>query len=257
MAGYWLKVYTETINDYKYHLLSDAGKLGIYEALIVAKDYDLDGVLPSVQELAFRTRRTVEWWQSVLDELHSIEFVVTNNDGDLVIRKFSERQAAITGAQRYTEHRKRSHKKEFDTVSETQTNRLQTQTNRCDIQTNRDGDIEIEKEIEKEIDKSGASAAPLQDEMIDYVAITGHKPRRNQVDAVITAMQAITRKDRRDYLQQFWAEWSSRGYNPYGLAWLTEWAHTGIPARKNARAEPDLTDNTRFLRGQYADVGEC
>lgn len=244
MAGYWLKVYTEIINDYKYHQLTDAGKVGLYEALIIAKDYDREGVLPCVQELAFRTRRTVEWWQAVLDELRAIEFVVTNGH-DTIIRKFSERQAAISDAQRHVEYRKRKHSKEFDSVT--------------DALTFRDGEKEIEKEIEGEEDtdtESGASAAP--DALEEFAAVTGHHPRKEQTDKVITAMQSIQRTDRRFVLQKCWDEWSSRGYNPYGLAWLTEWAITGIPASKHTTTAPkaDKDDYLRFTAGKFGHIGE-
>lgn len=252
MAGYWLKVYTEIINDYKYHQLTDAGKVGLYEALIIAKDYDRDGILPSVQELAFRTRRTVEWWQAVLDELRAIDFVVTNGH-DVIIRKFSERQAAISDAQRHVEYRKRKHSKEFDAVTEPV--------------TNRDGDIEIEKEIdtdtEKELSDGGADApaAVVDPEFYVYSKITGFTSFPGAwVKATDNARLAIRgilmekRYDKQaaiDYLMPFWEEYRKRNLPPSQFHWL-DWAVTGtIPALRappgKANQKPAEIDPKEYM----------
>ena len=258
MAGYWLKVYTEIINDYKYHQLTDAGKVGLYEALIIAKDYDREGVLPCVQELAFRTRRTVEWWQAVLDELRAIEFVVTNGH-DTIIRKFSERQAPTDAKTRAKMSREIAHRNEFkakETAYETHADAYETH-----------GDIEIEKEIdtdtEKEICDGGADApaAVIDPEFYVYSKITGFTSFPGAwVKATDNARLAIRgilmekRYDKQaaiDYLMPFWEEYRKRNLPPSQFHWL-DWAVTGtIPALRappgKAKQKPAEIDPKEYM----------
>lgn len=99
MAGYWLKLYTEIIDDPKYHRLSDTAKLGMVELMVVAKKSGTKGDLPDLEDICFYTRRAKEWWIPVIEELKSISFLV-DNGGHEKIRKFEERQAPADGAER-------------------------------------------------------------------------------------------------------------------------------------------------------------
>lgn len=113
MAGYWLKLYTEIIDDPKYYRLSDQAKLGMYELMLVAKKTGNDGSLPSIEDICFYTRRDESWWVAVFEELKHINFVSTGDDGGDKIRKFGERQAAIKDNERQTRYREALHKAEF------------------------------------------------------------------------------------------------------------------------------------------------
>ena len=100
MAGYWLKLYTEILDDPKYYRLSDNAKLGMYELMLVAKKIDSGGYLPSIQELNFYTRKQDGWWQPIINELVKIEFLVEDELDTYKIRKFEDRQASTIGADR-------------------------------------------------------------------------------------------------------------------------------------------------------------
>ena len=76
MAGYWLKLYTEILDDPKYYRLSDNAKLGMYELMIIAKKVDMEGWLPDIEDVCFYSRRQKEWWAPVIQELEQIKFVV-------------------------------------------------------------------------------------------------------------------------------------------------------------------------------------
>jgi len=112
MAGYWLKLYTEILDDPKYFKLSDNAKLGMIELMVVAKRINLDGEIPEIEDVAFHTRRTVRWWTKVFDELISIDYLVKNGE-KTIIRKFAERQSAVLDSERQRQHRIVTHKKEF------------------------------------------------------------------------------------------------------------------------------------------------
>jgi len=113
-AGYWLKLYTEILENPEYYRLSDNAKLGIYELLIVAKKVDQDGKLPTLEDLAFYTRRDEAWWTPVIQELQKIKFLIMDDSGSLVIRNFSTRQAPVDDAERKRQERAKKHRMEFE-----------------------------------------------------------------------------------------------------------------------------------------------
>jgi len=104
MAGYWLKLYTEILDDPKYFRLSDNAKLGMIELMVVAKKANLDGRLPLMCDVSFFTRRSNEWWEIVYNELLEIKFLEFHGDC-YVIRKFSERQKPVPATERSRQHR--------------------------------------------------------------------------------------------------------------------------------------------------------
>ena len=187
--------------------------------------------------------------------MRSIEFLVSNGH-DIIIRKFGERQAPVSDSERMIKSRAKKHRDEFTT---------DVLRNVTEPVTNRNGntDTEIDTDTEKE-SESGASAAPEAEKeddcLSEFTEITGHRPRKAQHDAIIAVMSGIQRTDRVNYLRTYWQEWSTRGYNPYGLAWLTEWARDGtIPAQRKG-AEAVVVDDTaqryKYTTGKYAAWGE-
>jgi len=249
MAGYWLKLYTEILEDPKYSRLSDNAKLGMYELMLVAKRFGDEGILPNVDDIAFYTRRQPEWWTAVLKELDSIHFI-TNTDDGCIIRKFSERQAPADGKTRAKMSREISHRNEF------RIKQTACETHDVACETHGETETETETEGERESEESDSPARPLP-ELDDYVSVTSHTPEPPVQGAIIKAMQAIKRKDRVAYLKPIFAEWMSRGYNPRNIAWLTEWAITGVPANKHTTtAKPDKDDYRRFTSGHFGHIGE-
>lgn len=145
MAGYWLKLYTEILDDPKYYRISDNAKIGMYELMLVAKKVGNDGDLPTLDDICFYTRRDEAWWIQVIDELKRINFVTIDEDGGDIIRKFGERQAAIPSDERQKKFRESLHKKEFTCdvpVTEVSRNVTESKSKRKIKST------EVEKEIE-------------------------------------------------------------------------------------------------------------
>jgi len=138
MAGYWLKLYVEILDDPKYYKLSDAARVGMYELMLLCKKIGSDGVIPSLEDVCFYTRRDVDWWFSVKNELAAINFLVECEEG-IMIRKFSERQAPVPSTERSRQHRIVKQKS------------IYTERNGNDDATKRDGDTEedTEEDIEK------------------------------------------------------------------------------------------------------------
>lgn len=56
---------------------------------------------------------------------------------------------------------------------------------------------------------------------------TGRIPGQGQYETVWQTIRKMNGNGNAEYLRPFWLEWSKRGYNPSGLAWLTDWAVSG------------------------------
>lgn len=168
MAGYWLKLYTEILDDPKYYRLSDNAKLGMYELMLVAKKVGFEGDLPSIADIEFYTRRQASWWVPVIDELKAIEFIVVNENGDK-IRKFEERQAAVTVTEKQRYYRESLHKKEFSSY-EPVTDALRNVTESKSKST----DVEVEKEIDVDADSGSGLVSTFLE------LYPGLKPRSDQ-----------------------------------------------------------------------------
>lgn len=148
-AGYWLKLYTEILDNPEYSRLSDAGKLGIYELLIVAKRVDLEGSLPVIEDIAFYTRRDAAWWTPVIQELKKIEFLIIDDSGTLLIRNFSTRQAPVDDAERKRQERSKKHRLEFEDtsghepVTELSRNVMENRHREAEAETETDADADV------------------------------------------------------------------------------------------------------------------
>jgi len=197
MAGYWLKLYTEILDDPKYYRLSDNAKLGMYELMLVAKKVGNAGDLPTLEDICFYTRRDESWWVPVIDELKRINFVTLDENGGDIIRKFEERQAAIKDDERQKKYREALHK-EFK-CNEPVTNLSRNVTeSKSKSKSKRES-----KSTEKEVDGDCGEL------ITEFVAITGieyPRGRKAEVewDAPLSALkvQGLTVADMRMAIQE-------------------------------------------------------
>ena len=146
--GYWLKLYTDVLDDPKYFRLSEEAKLGMYELMLVAKKIEngeLTGKLPTIDDIAFHTRKCREHWEKILPELESIGFVTNENELP-IIKNYTKRQGAIPDDVRAKQFRKKRNDAAMNSIT------IASQ-NSHDIVTNRDGETETDKkQIRKETD---------------------------------------------------------------------------------------------------------
>ena len=276
MAGYWLKLYTEILDDSKYFKLSDCAKVGLFELLLVAKRRGNNGELPNIEEIAFQTRKAEEWWKPVLKELLTINFIIENGK-DIVIRKFADRQAPIPGAERAKQSRTIRNAICHDTVTEAcETHALSYETNgdRLKIES------ETEEKQKEEAEKPPASAAPAQKILPTTTQYLEAGRFALQAFSQITGMVTFPAKDREaalvaieslrlkhdtvpkmvDYLRPFYDDWLKRKYSKTNLAWLTDWAVSGeIPKGKVVekviiKPDPMKTLNEYLSRKEQGNV---
>lgn len=149
MAGYWLKLYTEILDNPEYYRLSDNAKLGIYELLITAKKVDEDGLLPTLEDIAFYTRRDEAWWTPVIQELQKIKFLIIDDTGNLLIRNFANKQAPVDDAERKRQERARKHASEY---KDNDSHELVTELSRNVMESRNRVETEVETDVETDVD---------------------------------------------------------------------------------------------------------
>lgn len=143
--GYWLKLYTDVLDDPKYFRLSEEAKLGMFELMLVAKKVEsgeMTGNLPPIDEIAFHTRKTSEHWEKIMPELEAIGFVVIERDIPKV-KNYVKRQGAIPSETRVKQYRKKRNDGVMGDVTE-----LKRECN--EPVTNRNGDKKREEKNKKQ-----------------------------------------------------------------------------------------------------------
>lgn len=146
MAGYWLKLYTEILDDKKYYQLSDNAKLAMYELMLIAKRNDSDEI-PSIDDICFMTHnaRAKEWWESAIKELMTIKFIAPSAAAQ-IIRKWQDRQKPVPVTERSKQYREKKHEEEY-----------YGNDNATTMQRNV---TEIEREIKKEKEEEREDSSP-------------------------------------------------------------------------------------------------
>jgi hypothetical protein len=113
MAGYWLKLYTEILDDYKYHQLPDKSKLLMYELFLLAKKIDKNGILPEIDEIAFLLRRPKEEIMDAWEPLSRLG-IVSEDEDSAYVTHFQDRQAPIDSTERSKYYRDKKNKEAFE-----------------------------------------------------------------------------------------------------------------------------------------------
>jgi len=251
MAGYWLKLYTEILEDPKYYRMSDTGKLGMYELFLLAKkSVNGDGELPTVEDIAFYTRRAEEWWNSALTELEKYHIVEKNAEGMFYVRNFKTRQAPIEATERARQNRAIKNKNAYETYASEYEKYGETETEK------------IKNKSRGEVEQSNPPPAP------SYSITQTGDPFTTQVFSAVTGMTAIPGGDlpkvlpaidalrskypsvetMAAYLRPYYAHWQTkktkdgRPFSKSNCAWLYDWAVAGDPLPTDKRgplAKPD------------------
>jgi hypothetical protein len=113
MSGYyWVKLYTEIINDPKMATLPDRLWRRIVELFAIAGDFRQDGRIPETRQLAWILRMNPDDLELDLQQIASIGIIDKTIDGWMVTH-FKERQAPASGAQRMERLRENKQKQQY------------------------------------------------------------------------------------------------------------------------------------------------
>ena len=157
-SKYWFKLYHEILDDPKMGQLSDRLYRRCIELFALAGDYDQGGLLPEIEDIAWRLRLPVDELQKDIAELQSPKLnIITQNDNGLYVTNFSKRQEPISDAQRIKSFRERKQKEKYygnEPSNEDETHRY------TDIDTESDTDKEVEEENTNINGNDGNSNSP-------------------------------------------------------------------------------------------------
>lgn len=106
-SKYWIKLYHEILSDPKMGRMPDKLWRRTIELFLLAGEYDQDGTLPSLAEMAWVLRITEEECNVSLQELQRLQIVHCNDAGEWVVTHFADRQSAADSAERSRQHRQR------------------------------------------------------------------------------------------------------------------------------------------------------
>ena len=245
--GYWLKLYTDILDDPKYFKLSKEARLGMYELLLVAKKIEngeLTGQLPCVEDIAFYTRRSVEEWQKILPELVNIGMV--SDDEIPVIKNYIKRQDAIPPDERMKQHRK----KRNDSVMSDKT---QMQRNYNGIETNRNGETdkkqirkETEEDVEVEVDDNNPLILKFEECTYLETSPEDVKIANNLLKAGVSESDITTAID---FLM------GSDNYKCTSFKSIIKTALLEMGKRKGKNKAEVNEDYRRYLKGEYGEFG--
>ena len=262
--GYWIKYYTEILDDPKMALQDDHTWRRISELFLLAGKLDRGGQLPGTAEIAWLLREADgQRMQADLEHIAQIGIIRETEGGWLVVR-FEERQDAASDAERKKAQRERDQRKEYT--------RHNAVTKR-DVDTESESETE-EKRGEREGERAPAPAlpaagrgdvdledlTPMQAEQIPeiqvFVGATGRMPGRPTYRTVVDLIR-LHRWDAK-HLKPFWTAWNLRGYRPENLGWLTDWAVQGsIPAPPGQARQAGSGKNGRSASDELSKLLEA
>ena len=127
-SKYWLKLFYEIIDDPKMGRLPDNLWRRFIELLCIAGEYNRDGRLPAIHDIAWRLRTEEEALRIEFDQMSRIgliDFINAPLDEHWIVTNFAKRQEAQSASERGKLFRKRQRKQYYyepETVTERKPN---------------------------------------------------------------------------------------------------------------------------------------
>jgi len=259
MAGnYWIKLYTEILDDPKMAMLDDHLWRRFYEFCLVAGKHNKGGLLPTVDQMAWLLRVSAKDLQDDVTNLVEIG-LLTEDNGYTIVTNFSKRQTKMSDAERQVKYRSALHKEEYycnEPVTERNTTALRNVTQITDNRI----DNREEGEEKKKVTPPAPSFSINQtgDGFVTSVfsAVTGMTAiPGGDLPKVLPAIDALRSKfptveGMTAYLKPYYEFWQTkktkdgRPFSKSNCAWLYDWAVAGDPLptdKKPNNARPDPT----------------
>jgi len=183
--GYWLKSYTDILDDPKYHRMPERAQLAMHEIFLVAKMVETDeltGLLPCIEDIAFYSRKPIEYWNDAIPELLKSEIIEKNRDGFLIVN-YIKRQQAIPVDERMKQYRKRKNDQAMepnDRETDEQQESYEDVTLCNGERENTDREqIQIENREDRNISAKPAQPEPIRDRLISSTAEPVQQPNQS------------------------------------------------------------------------------
>jgi len=256
------------LDDPKIGTLPDWAYRRWIEFLLLAKEYDHDGLLQPVGDMAWRLRLPVETVSEALRALERVGVARESSDGWLIVN-FAKRQANVSSTERVKHYRARKEAEEAkrnvpqnETIMKRNVPMDETQLKRnvpnSETFLKRDETYtEEEEESEEEAEQINAGAAgkilPGQRSSYQEWPAIPNAQTAEKVFQQVTGMTTFPGRARDNdiericalydrhheqtpaYLNTYWQAWLQRGYNRVNTGWL-DWAVSGqIPRWRGNR----------------------
>lgn len=222
-SNYWAKLWIETLDDPKVARLPDSSWRRFFECILLAKELDEGGYLPSIADIAWRLRKDETSVNDDMSRLALAGLVEIADDGRWFVTNFDKRQSKMSDAERQRRYRENNAPSRLNDVRITKHN-----TNRYAKVTNRNTETETEKETETEVE-SGRSRAPkpqpsmttnLHPAIKAMQQVTSYWPGEVAHPVII---EKLGDTPNIKALERAYQLWISRGYNPKNFDGIGEW----------------------------------
>lgn len=257
--GYWLKSYTDILDDPKYFKLSSNAQLAMHECFLIAKKLETDeltGLLPSLEEIAFHSRKPIEFWTGAMKELIEVGIIVEKQPGYL-IKNYVKRQQAIPDDERKRQWRKKVNDQRMNMNLPC---RSDDRTECSDDGTNRDGEkrrVREEKSRERdreevEVEKSTKNNDDnrLKELLLSAFASETGITAKNQSD--IDALERlITVQATKNDLIGGIRYMQTNGYPIVGIKSVVNPTIVEMSKRTAKKRGPDDEDYEQYTKGKY------
>ncbi len=156
-SKYWIKLYHEILDDPKMGRMPDKLWRRTIELFLLAGDINQDGLLPSIQDMAWRLRISVDKLSKELKQLITFNIIQKNSE-KYIVTKFAERQAPLSDTERQRLHRDNERKAKYyghPVVTKRDSNESRNNHDSLvdiDKETEKDTEIDVDKELDIEID---------------------------------------------------------------------------------------------------------
>lgn len=242
-SNYWAKLWIETLDDPKVARLPDSSWRRFFECILLAKELDEGGYLPSIADIAWRLRKDETSVNDDMSRLALAGLVEIADDGRWFVTNFDKRQSKMSDAERQRRYRENNAPSRLNDVRITEHN-----TNRYAKVTNRNTETEKETETETEVD-SGRSRAPkpqpamtanLHPAIKAIQTVTSYWPGEVAHDVIIAALGDAPDIDT---LRNAYKLWAANGNKLTNYAGICDWY-------AELRRDPNWTPQARFKNGK-------
>jgi DnaD/phage-associated family protein len=196
MSKYWIKLYHEMIDDPKVARLNDSAYRLFIECLLLAGELDEEGLLPPVEDMAWRLRKSETALPGDMANLANagmVELIRHSGGERWFVSNFEKRQAPNPNAQRQAKWREKQRKEPkessslIDTDTDTDTDTYGNVTN--NVTSNDDADFAT---VVSAYENNISMITPIMSETIQ--AAIDEFGAENIVEAIGLAVKSDVRK---------------------------------------------------------------
>lgn len=264
MKHTWLKLYFEILDDPKMGRLSDHLWRRAIEIFLLAGEQAQDGLLPSVDDMSWRLRTSVEELTEILQVLAGLEIVHETPEG-WVVTHFKSRQysESLERVRRYRNAKSNAESNGYGSGGSSVTV-LSSSSSSSDSDSldSRGGGGVGEEEFP--MPETPAQAMQHPDIQL-FKQVCGRIPGDRDYVPVIETIRFLggqhgTGEQLVAYLKPYWTAWSTRKnrdgklYKQSSLVWLYEWAMNGQIPPANGH-EPRQAESTDDIIRKVAQSG--